>query len=352
MKRNVLLSSAILPAFLAATGAMAQVSSTNVLNFHMDDNGQMWTANTYSELFVGQGAYPDTANGGNNIWNGFHMGHGFFAQSSYNLFFSGNIGTTGDFPMQAGNPGNPYAAYTYSGSTYSGWVSCTGSSLITTTGITSTKNAKSSKVGNANSAGAYGPGGQLAVDGVSDDKGLNYLYSTSYAVNGSPFFLLGGAAYNSDYEPAQETFTLGKIPVGTYGLFLYGAQFDNYGGDNFQVRTNANTATNGINFSALNGITNTLNGPAWTHPTKYILGNNFVVFTNIQLTTSGSIFIYATPNTNELGANGLGGGTDVQTITTNEVVTVNPANLAELITNFTYVTNDAFSAETDVNGLQ
>ena len=334
---------------------MAQTSSTNVINFHDGANGLGIAGpnTTYNELFAGQGAYPDNA--GNNIWNGFSQESGPEGVSGSYHFFSGNVGTTGGWPLQTGNPGNPYAAYNASYSTYAGWKSCTGSSLITTTGITSSKNSKASKIGNASSA-ALISGIQLAVDGISGDDGP----AVSYCANGTPLFLLSESGNNAsyDYPPCQETFTLGKVPVGTYGLFLYGASPYFYGGDNFQVRTNANTATNGINFSGHNGITNTLNTGSLSGSQSFIEGVNFVVFTNVTLTTSGSIYVYATPNTNQLGAYGVGGDTPYVTTnyTTNITLNTNSADWSTpgglFTTNIITDVSTNYSAETDVNGLQ
>jgi hypothetical protein len=99
MKRKLILSSAVVPALLAS-GAMAQV-----VNFHDAANNQLTFPGgaIYNKLFAGQGAYSDP---GNDIWNGFGYESGY--QSTW--YYSGEAGTTGPFPQQSGNPGNPYAA--------------------------------------------------------------------------------------------------------------------------------------------------------------------------------------------------------------------------------------------------
>src|SRR5580658_6446257 len=127
MKRKLLLSSTVIPALLAS-GAAAQV-----VNFHDSDNNPSLTGfigeccgDSYNELFAGQGAYADP---GNNIWNGFG------ATDAYGngAYYSGGFGSGTPWPLQYGNPGNPYAAYSPSYNANTGWISSIGPSLINAT---------------------------------------------------------------------------------------------------------------------------------------------------------------------------------------------------------------------------
>jgi hypothetical protein len=277
MKRKLFLSSAVIPALLAS-GAMGQV-----VNFHDAANGQLaFPGVGYEELFVGQGAYSDP---GNDIWNGF----GFYAGYKSTYFYSDGPGGSGPWPQEYGNPGNPYAAY----NSGSGWVSSTGPSLFnfTTGSLTNT--------GNATSGGQWTPI-TLSVSGYGGDNGIGGV--GSFVVpTGSPAFLLGEAAYKNGTTPS-EVFTLENVPAGTYGLFLYGANYDNNRGTLFSVNSG----------NAHNGIAATLNGMNGSPAPGYVEGQNFVIFENVTPNASGNIIITASPNPQDgVGNTNLTGETDV-----------------------------------------
>ena len=104
MKRKLFLGTAAMSALLATSAA------GQVVNFHDASNyaiNYSWIGSQYSydELYVGQGVYSDP---GNNIWNGFGFTPGF---ASTWFYTSDAASQTGAWPQQAGNPGNPYAAY-------------------------------------------------------------------------------------------------------------------------------------------------------------------------------------------------------------------------------------------------
>jgi hypothetical protein len=280
MKRNLLISSAVLPALLA-TGALAQVSSTNVVNFHMDGNSENW--NSYDELFSGMGAYPDNA--GNDVWNGFKLAQGYEHWGA-NEVYSGAVGTVGDFPQQAGNPGNPYAAYDNSYSSYAKWKTSTGSVLYSYPG-----SAKTS--GNATSGGVFSPV-ELKPNGYVYDS--EDYYAEAHP-NGTPDFLLCNTAMGENFYGHGVMFTLQKVPTNTaaathtYGLYIYGANNFNTCGAIFTVSNSA-----GVTFGAHNGINSTVNGPAYDEPNSFIEGNNFVIFTNVTPNSTGNIIIQAYAN--------------------------------------------------------
>jgi hypothetical protein len=278
MKRKLLLGSTVVSALLAS-GAMAQV-----VNFHDANNGFPLDAsgNPYNELFAGQGAYADP---GNDIWNGFGDYQSAVYQSTF--FYSGSPGSGGAFPQQYGNPGNPYAAYNSGQS----WITSTGSSLF------DSSSGSPSTSGNATSSGQWSAI-TLSVGGYSQD---NRSLSGSTVPNGSPAFLLGNAALNNGASPA-EVFSLGHVPAGTYGLYLYGANFANNGGTLFAVSSGA----------AHNGIAATLNGQNGSPASTFVEGQNFVIFQNVTPDTNGNITITASPNPQDGVGNGnVTGETDV-----------------------------------------
>jgi hypothetical protein len=277
MKRKLLLSSAVVPALLTS-GAMAQV-----VNFHDAANGQLsFPGVFYYELFAGQGAYSDP---GNDIWNGFGYDAGY--QSTY--FYSGEAGSSGPFPQQYGNPGNPYAAL----NSGSGWVTSTGSSLFDFNAGSPTAS------GNATSGGKWTPI-TLAVGPYTADNGLGN--GSAFAVpNGAPSFLLGEAAQMVGPK-RSEVFTLGNVPAGTYGLYLYGVDYLNVRGTLFKVSSG----------SAHNGIAATLNGGNGSPAPTFVEGQNFVIFENVTPDASGNITITASPNPQDgVGNNNLSGETYV-----------------------------------------
>jgi hypothetical protein len=276
MKRKLFLGSTLLPALLA-TGAMGQVVS-----FHDDDTDQLSFPQFnvgYNELFAGQGAYADP---GNDIWNGFGYEAGF--GSTY--FYSGAPGSGGPFPQQNGNPGNPYAAY----NSGAGWVTATGPSLFSfsTGGLTTS--------GNSTSSGQWTPI-TLSVKPYAEDNGIANV--AAYTVpNGSPSFLLGEAAVNG----SSEVFTLHNVPAGSYGLYLYAADYQNIRGTLFSVNSG----------SAHNGIAATLNSGASKPANAFVEGENFVIFQNVTPDGSGNITITASPNPEDgVGNSNLAGEVDV-----------------------------------------
>jgi len=277
MKRKTLIASVILPV-LAAAGAMGQV-----VNFHDASNGQLaFPGVGYNQLFNGQGAYSDP---GNDIWNGFGFSAGY--QSTY--FYSGSPGGSPPWPQPAGNPGNPYAAF----NSGAGFVTSTGSSLFDfATGSTTIS-------GNATSSGAISPVTLTVANYVGDNGFPGGAFS---APDVSPPFLLGECAVNNGASP-NEVFTLGHVPAGTYGLILYGANYDNNRGTSFAVSSG----------TAHNGISATLNSNASPAPSPtFVEGQNFVVFENVTPDGSGNITITASPNPQDGVGNGnLSGETDV-----------------------------------------
>ncbi|HEY3863349.1 MAG TPA: LamG-like jellyroll fold domain-containing protein [Verrucomicrobiae bacterium] len=278
MKRKLLLSSAVIPAVLMASGAMGQV-----VNFHDSSNGQLaFPGVGYDELFAGQGAYSDP---GNNIWNGFGFEAGY--RSTY--YYSGGINGSAPWPQQAGNPGNPYAAYNGGG----GWMSSHGPSLF------DFSSGSTSASGDSTSGGVFTPI-TLSVGGYAGDNGIGNI-GASAVPNGSPSFLLGEAAVANGATP-NEVFTLHNVPAGTYGLYLYAANEGNNRGTSFAVNSG----------NAHNGITATLNSQSGTPAQTFSEGQNFVIFENVTPNGSGNIVITASPNAQDgVGNSNLGGETDV-----------------------------------------
>jgi len=252
-----------------------------VVNFHDDNNGGVWVAavsGNYDELFAGQGAYADP---GNDIWNGFGVfGHSTMYGSTF--FWSGSPGSSGPWPQQYGNPGNPYAAYnTNWPAIASKWVSSSGSSLFDYSGSPTVS-------GNATSAGQWTPI-TLSVICAYDNGGIGSPAVGSYdsaLPNGSPGFLLGCAALTNGSGAAKAVFTLHKVPAGTYGLYVYGADYDNNRGTVFSVNSG----------NAHNGIAATLNGRNGAPASTFVEGQNFVIFENVTPDASGNITITALPN--------------------------------------------------------
>jgi Immunoglobulin I-set domain/Immunoglobulin domain/Legume lectin domain len=290
MKRKLFLSSAVIPALLASS-AMGQV-----VNFHDSSNngplGPGLSGGGYDELFAGQGAYSDP---GNNIWNGF----GFTGGYGSTYYYNASAGATGqNWPEQYGNPGNPYAAYN-AGS----WITSTGSNLFNSVpfGAASSLFGPSAD-GDATSSGQFTPI-TLKVGGYSGDTG-NSPGNGLTNPNGAPSFLLMNCAYKNGTSP-DEVFTLQNVPPGTYGLYLYGANYDNNRGTAFSVNSG----------SAHNGISATLNSLIGSPATTYVEGQNFVIFENVSPDAEGNITITASPNpldgvgnenlTNETDVNGF-----------------------------------------------
>jgi hypothetical protein len=274
MKRKLFLNSTLASALLA-TGAMGQV-----VNFQ--DQGTQplkapyCTCTTYAELFAGQGAYADP---GNDIWNGYGVWNA-------HLYGSGYIyGAT--WVQQAGNPGNPYAAYVVN----SQWVSSTGTNLFTYP-VSPTEDHTTA--GNADSSGQW-TRIVLAMDYWDPGNSADYGSLTGIP-NGTPSFLLGMAAYSQAYsgpfsdpeDRPQVGMTLGNVPGGTniYGLFLYGANENNTRGTLFSVNSG----------NAHNGIAATLNDGRTSPAVSFVEGQNFVIFENVTPDATGTIHITATPN--------------------------------------------------------
>ena len=231
------------------------------------------------ELYAGQGAYSDP---GNNIWNGFGY-TGQYGGYGSTYYYSGGTGSTGPFPQQFGNPGNPYAAYNM----YTGWISSTGPAVF------DFNTGSPTATGNATSSGQFTPV-TLSVGGYVHDAGLFdslFIGTVNYYVvpNGTPGFLLGECASSSGSEPGDvvfEKFTLQHVPAGTYGLFLYGANYDNNGGTLFAVSSG----------SPHNGIAATLNNGNGIPAHAFVEGANFVIFENVTPDANGDITITASPN--------------------------------------------------------
>jgi hypothetical protein len=271
MKRGILFFSALLPALLAA-GATRQA-----INFHdahnlqfgydsyIGDSGNVYYHYSYNVLFAGQGAYPDP---GNNIWNG-------FGQYAFGEFYTGtsyNGLPTPTFPQPAGNPGNPYAQIFGDNNSYT--VYCYGSHLF---GFSYSYSA--GQIANATSAGRVSKV-TLSADFYSYDDSLGFKFA---APNGTPSFLLGDSARN----PGTETFTLGDVPSGTYGLFIYGQSANGVpAGTLFSVNSG----------NAHDGITATLNGNGPNSTNTFIEGENFVIFENVKPDANNDITITASPN--------------------------------------------------------
>ena len=265
-----------------ATGAMAQV-----VNFHDAYNGQFGTPGgygTYAELFAGQGAYADP---GNQVWNGFGMFKGY---DGYQIFSglpdSGTYnGSIIPFPQQFGDNGNPYAAFGNYGA--APWVSSTGGDVYSFTYFSystyTPHGYMASLFGNASSANQWTPV-TLSVNGpsyYSYDAGLNDGPGQFYVPNGTAGFLLGESARSDNVE----SFTLGNVPDGTYGLYLYGASFNNNAGTFFSVSGG----------NAHNGIAATLNNGVGSPASTFVEGANFVIFENVT-PSGGNITITAEPN--------------------------------------------------------
>jgi hypothetical protein len=138
------------------------------------------------------------------------------------------------------------------------------------------------------------------VGGYAADNGLGN--GPAFAVpNGTPSFLLGEAA--QDIGPKlSEVFTLGNVPAGTYGLYLYGMDYLNIHGTSFKVSSG----------SAHNGIAATLNGGNGAPAPTFVEGQNFAIFENVTPDAGGNIIITASPNPQDgVGNNNLPGETFV-----------------------------------------
>jgi hypothetical protein len=255
-----------------------------VVNFHDSHNTPSLVGfvgvtggDSYSELFAGQGAYSDP---GNNIWNGFGA-TGAYGSGAY---YSGGFGSGTPWPLQYGNPGNPYAAYSASYNAASGWTSSTGTSLISAT--TWAKPSSGPTInGNATSGGQYTQV-TLLVGGYGEDSG-NPTGRGPAVPDGTPSFLLLESAETSG-AGSNEMFTLQNVPAGTntYGLFLYGANFNNNAGTLFSVNSG----------TAHDGIAATLNSGIGAPAAIFVEGQNFVIFENVSADLSSNITITAMPN--------------------------------------------------------
>ena len=281
MKRKLFLRSFVIPALLAQ-GAMGQV-----VNFHdSDNNGSnkgfigLCCGDFYNELFAGQGVYSDP---GNDIWNGFGATGGY----GHGEYYGGDPNSGPVWPEQFGNPGNPYAAYSPSYNALSGWITSTGNSIYYYDSATNYLAA-----GDADSSGQWTPI-TLLVGGYGSDSG-NPAGPTVAVPNGTPSFLLLESAETSG-EGSNEVFTLQNVPVGTntYGLFLYGANFNNNAGTLFSVNSG----------SAHNGIAATLNSGIGAPAATFVEGQNFVVFENVTADLSSNITITAMANPEAGGGN-------------------------------------------------
>jgi hypothetical protein len=275
MKRRLLFNSAAISALMAC-GASAQV-----VNFHdAANNALSFPGVGYSELYAGQGAYPDP---GNNIWNGFG-GYGGYQTTDV---YSGEAGSGSVWPQPVGNPGNPYALYD---STSSSPISSTGPALF------DYATGSSSASGNSTSGSQWTPITLASVTYAGDNGNIGN--NNGGIQNGAPAFLLGVAATNSLNSATNGgsgipnvTVVLGTVPAGTntYGLYVYGANHANDSGTTFSL-----AAANGGN--AHNGISSTLNSQNGVPAPTFVEGQNFVIFENVTPDSSGDITITGAPN--------------------------------------------------------
>jgi hypothetical protein len=279
MKRKLLYCSALIPAMLAC-GASAQV-----VNFHGDYNYALYETPVvpagyiYHELFAGQGAYPDP---GNNIWNGFNS-HTIGFQSTY--WYSGPAGSGGLWPQQYGNPGNPYAFF--------GGTSSTGASLF------SFSSGSPTGTGNANSAGQISPITISIANAAGDFGGVWYQNaSTTPEVNGSPQFLSGSCILANGANPVLVT-TLGNVPDGTYGLYIYNTTEYNDRGATWTLEA----ANGGFPHNGIATAVNEDNPDGVPDPNGFVEGGNFVIYENVVPDSSGNIVISGTAITNPHSGN-------------------------------------------------
>jgi hypothetical protein len=279
MKRSTVLK------LLAFVGIItAPVAQAQGINFHDASQG---TISGYNQLYYGQGAYSDP---GNNVWNGFSSGGG--PGSTY--FY----GASNHYPASGGNPGNPYATYGANGNS-----STAGNVLFGTGGtIDGSGNPTSVQAGNATSRGLLSP-----ITLSANFQGDNG--ATAGATLGTPSWLLTSAAIS----PATATFTFHDVPVGSYLLYCYGANYDNDRGTLFAV--NSGVAHNGINA--------TLNQANGTHPGQsFIEGVNYVYFQGVTPDANGNITVNASGNPLDgVGNPNLSGEADVNGF---QLVTVIP----------------------------
>jgi hypothetical protein len=133
--------------------------------------------------------------------------------------------------------------------------------------------------------------------------------ATAGATLGTPSWLLTSAAIS----PATATFTFHDVPVGSYLLYCYGANYDNDRGTLFAV--NSGVAHNGINA--------TLNQANGTHPGQsFIEGVNYVYFQGVTPDVNGNITVNASGNPLDgVGNPNLAGEADVNGF---QLVTVIP----------------------------
>jgi len=268
---------------LLACGASAQV-----VNFHAANNGTIsFPGIGYSELYAGQGAYPDP---GNDIWNGFGMYGGYQSTDFYSGSFNDRPTA---WAQSVGNPGNPYAWYNGGPST--------GPALFYF------DTGSQGGTGNATSAAQWTPITLISMTYGGDNA--NGIIGNNYGgiPDGAPGFLLGVAATNSLNSGGPNlTVTLGNVPAGTtnYGLYIYGANHANNSGTTFSL----DPADGG---TAHNGISSTLNGDNGSPAPTFVEGQNFVIFENVTPDGGGYITITGAPNAqNGVGNTNLTGEAD------------------------------------------
>jgi len=272
----------------AGPAAMAQV-----VNFHAASQG---TIPGYNQLYYGQGAYADA---GNNVWNGFSAATYAGGGPGSTLFYGGN----NHYPTSGGNPGNPYAAYGSHGTTTGG----TGSVLFGTGGtIDGSGNPTTVAAGNANSHGLLTPV-TLSMN-YGGDNG-----ATGGSVLGQPSWLLTAAALVNTGNPGAGTsgtplgsFVLHNVLPGSYSLFLYGQNYDATRGASFSLG-GANAGT------AVGGFTSTINTG---NKTSFVLGDNYVEYTNVTPDANGDITGFWGTVSNPLsGLSGEGAFNGLQLVT-------------------------------------
>ena len=211
-------------------------------------------------LYVGQGAYSDP---GNNFWNGFGAPNG---PNSTWFYGGGNA--------WAGNPGNPYASY----GSPTNMTSTAGNVLFGSAGTTP---PGVTPAGNCTSAGVLSPVTLSTSYGF--DNGAN-----GGTVQGQPSWIFGQAACVNTGNPGVGTAAnptglaiLQNVPVGTYNLFLYAANYDDNRGASFAVSSG----------TPVSGITNAFNSGAGSPANSFVIGQTYVEFTGVSPDTNGNITI-------------------------------------------------------------
>jgi PEP-CTERM motif len=241
MKRAAVIKLLAFVGILAAPALQGQI-------FNLHDASQGYSHyGGYNVLMYGQGAAADH---GNNIWNGFGK---YGAPGSTDFYGVGNP-DSGHGSVPNGNPGQPYAWHS--------GTSAGGPNLFSPT------NPGAPNTGNATSAGTISPITVSLTYGFDNgaDGGI---------AQGQPSWILSHAAVVNGANPLGSV-TLNNVPIGTYDLFLYGANFDGTRGASFTITTGGGTA--------VGGITSTINpnaAPTGSALNAFVLGVTYVEFTGV-----------------------------------------------------------------------